>query len=262
MMSPKERCKDIRDRFYPMDERIAEVFFRRVMALGGAERDMAEIGCGREPGFLRRMASGYRFLYGFDPEVPAPSQQGNIRIAPGFAEKLELEDESVDVLTSIDVVEHLPDPRKAFAEFMRVLRPGGRILLITPNKFHPPLFAARMLSHRTRQHLNSLMTGTKDVDTFPTFYRLNSVSAFKPLARDLGLNVIKAEYISNHPQYLMFSRLCYRMGVAVERHLLGLSAFAFLRQYIFAELEKTPTVPTTEKKRPAEGRVAKQDVTR
>jgi SAM-dependent methyltransferase len=261
-MSPKERCQDIRDRFYPLDKRPAEMFFQRVKALGGAERDIAEIGCGRESGFLRRLASSYRFLYGFDPEITAPSQQGNIRLAPGFAEHLELEDESVDVLTSVDVVEHLPNPRKAFVEFMRVLRPGGRILLITPNKFHPPLFAARLLSHRTRQRLNSLVTGTRDEDTFPTYYGLNSVGDCKLLARELGLNVIKAEYISNHPQYLMFSRLCYRIGVTVERSLLGLTAFAPLRQYIFAELEKVPAIAANAKSRPAENRAVKQDVAR
>jgi len=237
-MTPKERCKDIRDRFYPLDKGPGEMFFQRVKALGSAESDIAEIGCGRESGFLRRLASNYRFLYGFDPEITTPSQQGNIRLAPGFAEHLELGNESVDVLTSMDVIEHLADPRKAFVEFMRVLRPGGRILLITPNKFHPPLFAARLLSHRTRQRLNSFVTGTKDEDTFPTYYALNSVPACELLARDLGLNVIKAEYVSNHPQYLMFSRLSYRMGVALERGLLGLPAFAPLRQYIFAELEK------------------------
>jgi len=261
-MTPKERCKDIRDRFYPMEERFAEVFFRRVMALGGAERDLAEIGCGREPRFLRRLSSGYRHLHGFDPEVPETSQQGNIRIAPGFAEKLELADESVDVLTSIDVVEHLPDPQKAFAEFMRVLRPGGRILLLTPNKFHPPLFAARLLSHRTRQRLNAFLTGTKDEDTFRTFYRLNSTSAFYPLARDMGLKVIKAEYISNHPQYLMFSRPIYRMGVTVERHLLGLSAFAPLRQYILAELQKAPAAQDKGKDRLVDNHSSARDVAR
>jgi SAM-dependent methyltransferase len=252
MISPKQRCKDIRDRFYPMEERPGEILFRRVKELGGSERDLLEVGCGRVPGFLRQAASSYRSLYGFDPEITASSQDGNIRIAPGFAEHLELEDQSVDVLTSTDVVEHLPDPRKAFAEFMRVLRPGGRILVITPNKTHPPLFAARLLSHRARQTLNGWVTGTKSEDTFPTFYRLNAVPDFKRLASDLGLKVIRAEYISNHPQYLMFSRVCYRIGVTLERRLLRMQSLAFLRQYIFAELEKPQSMETPAKNRLAQ----------
>jgi SAM-dependent methyltransferase len=237
-MTPKQRCKDIRDRFYPFEERPGELFFQRVMALGRPGNDLAEIGCGRVPGFLRRVAPGFRSLYGFDPEISEPSQEGNIRIAPGFAEHLDLPNESVDVVVSTDVVEHLSDPPRAFSEFIRVLRPGGRILTMTPNKFHPPLLAATWMNHRTRQRLNSLVTGTQSEDTFRTFYRLNSVPAFKLLAQDLRVKLIKAEYVSNHPQYLMFSRLCYRLGIAFERSLLRMRALSFLRQYIVAELEK------------------------
>src|SRR5690348_2545385 len=114
-MNPKQRCKDIRDRFYPMQERPAELFHQRVMALSGADKDLAEIGCGRVPGFLRRISGGFRLLYGFDPEIPAPSQDGNIRLAQGFAERLQLPDASVDAVISTDVVEHLADPPKAFS---------------------------------------------------------------------------------------------------------------------------------------------------
>lgn len=238
MPTPKERCQDIRDRFYPYDDRPGEFFFRRVSALGGPDSDLVEVGCGREPGFLRRVAPAFRLLYGFDPEITAPAQENGIRLAPGFAEHLDLGDRSVNVVTSANVVEHLPDPCRAFTEFKRVLRPGGRILVHTPNMLHPPLLLARPLPHRARQYLNRLTTGTRSEDTFPTFYRANTLSTIHRLARDLGLKVVSLQYVSNHPQYLMFSRFCYRVGVTIERSLLNTRALAFLRQYIFAELEK------------------------
>ena len=40
---------------------------------------------------------------------------------------------SFDVVTLLDVFEHLPDPRAELAELFRVLRPGGTLLLDTPN---------------------------------------------------------------------------------------------------------------------------------
>jgi len=238
MPTPKQRCKDIRDRFYPEDDRPAEVFFRRAMALGRPDVDLVEVGCGRTGGFLQRLAPHFRRVYGFDPEVPSVSQEGNIQLSPGFAEHLDLPDASVDVVISIDVVEHLDDPKTSFSEFLRVLRPGGRILLITPNKMHPPLLAARLLSHRTRQVVNGWTTGTHADDTFRTFYRLNSAAAFKALARALAMKVISVDYVSNHPEYLMFSRLSYRIGVSLERAMLSKPSFAFLRQLIFADLQK------------------------
>jgi ubiquinone/menaquinone biosynthesis C-methylase UbiE len=45
------------------------------------------------------------------------------------AENLPYEDESFDLITAHAVVHHLPDPRLAFAEMLRVLRPGGALLI-------------------------------------------------------------------------------------------------------------------------------------
>lgn len=48
----------------------------------------------------------------------------------GVAEDLPLGDASVDVVRCERVLQHLPDPGAAVAEFARVLRPGGRIALV------------------------------------------------------------------------------------------------------------------------------------
>src|SRR5947207_8645204 len=48
----------------------------------------------------------------------------------------EIEDASVDVVTTRSVLIYIADKRAAFAEFGRVLRPGGRISLFEPiNRF-------------------------------------------------------------------------------------------------------------------------------
>jgi 2-polyprenyl-3-methyl-5-hydroxy-6-metoxy-1,4-benzoquinol methylase len=47
---------------------------------------------------------------------------------------LPLEDRTVDAVISTEVVEHLENPRAVFREFGRLLRPGGSLLLTTPNQ--------------------------------------------------------------------------------------------------------------------------------
>ena len=48
----------------------------------------------------------------------------------------EIEDESIDVVTTRSVLIYVKDKERAFAEFHRVLRPGGRISLFEPiNRF-------------------------------------------------------------------------------------------------------------------------------
>ncbi|HEX8474149.1 MAG TPA: class I SAM-dependent methyltransferase [Pyrinomonadaceae bacterium] len=42
-------------------------------------------------------------------------------------------DASFDTVVSCETIEHVPDPRRALHELARVLRPGGRLFLTTPN---------------------------------------------------------------------------------------------------------------------------------
>jgi 2-polyprenyl-3-methyl-5-hydroxy-6-metoxy-1,4-benzoquinol methylase len=43
-------------------------------------------------------------------------------------------DASFDAIISTEVIEHLENPRAVFRELSRLLRPGGRLLLTTPNQ--------------------------------------------------------------------------------------------------------------------------------
>ncbi|MHC4481732.1 MAG: class I SAM-dependent methyltransferase [Planctomycetota bacterium] len=49
---------------------------------------------------------------------------------------LPCEDGALDALTCTEVIEHLEDPFKAVREFNRVLKPGGLLVLTTPNYSH------------------------------------------------------------------------------------------------------------------------------
>ncbi len=46
-------------------------------------------------------------------------------------------DASFDVIESMDVIEHVGDPAAYLADLVRVLAPGGIILLVTPNRLWP-----------------------------------------------------------------------------------------------------------------------------
>ena len=50
----------------------------------------------------------------------------------GLAEKLPFADKSFDVVTALDVVEHLDDDVAGLTEMFRVLKPGGKTLIFVP----------------------------------------------------------------------------------------------------------------------------------
>jgi SAM-dependent methyltransferase len=62
-------------------------------------------------------------------------------IAPGIVnaagESLPFPSESFDAILSHEVLEHVQDDRAALREMLRILRPGGRILLFVPNRGYP-----------------------------------------------------------------------------------------------------------------------------
>jgi SAM-dependent methyltransferase len=60
-----------------------------------------------------------------------------LRVA--VAEALPFADASFDVVTFVDVIEHVRDARAAVRETARVLRPGGTLYLFGPNRLSPAL---------------------------------------------------------------------------------------------------------------------------
>jgi SAM-dependent methyltransferase len=59
---------------------------------------------------------------------------GDVRWVVAGALPLPFADESFDAVFAGELIEHLPDPARGLAEFRRVLRPGGRLILTTPNR--------------------------------------------------------------------------------------------------------------------------------
>jgi SAM-dependent methyltransferase len=58
---------------------------------------------------------------------------GHFRLIEGFGEAIPLPDASVDLVVSLQVLEHVNNPRQVLAEAWRVLRPGGHFYLACEN---------------------------------------------------------------------------------------------------------------------------------
>jgi ArsR family transcriptional regulator len=54
----------------------------------------------------------------------------NIELRKGALEALPIDDNALDAATMMLVLHHLPSPAAAMAEAARVLRPGGRLLIV------------------------------------------------------------------------------------------------------------------------------------
>jgi 2-polyprenyl-3-methyl-5-hydroxy-6-metoxy-1,4-benzoquinol methylase len=97
--------------------------------------DLLDFGSGT--GFLTRELKGTkRFATITAADLmprPASLDENIAWIAADLNERLPYDGASFDVIVSAEVIEHLENPRFVAREMFRLLRPGGALLLTTPN---------------------------------------------------------------------------------------------------------------------------------
>ncbi len=102
----------------------------RLLPLRPGQR-VLEVGCGA--GHLtRRLAERGIDIIGVDANPQASEIAGSDRVVTMRAETLEFEDDSFDALLSVHAIEHIPSLNEAMTDMARVLKPGGRALLVYP----------------------------------------------------------------------------------------------------------------------------------
>ena len=62
------------------------------------------------------------------------NQQSNVSFIQGDATEMAFADSIFDAVTLFDVLEHIPDDRRVAKEVLRVVRPGGWIIVSVPTK--------------------------------------------------------------------------------------------------------------------------------
>lgn len=101
-----------------------------------------EVACGRG-GFVRELARAGAHVTGCDfssaalraasTKLRAADVPPSTTLIQGDAQNLPFADNAFDLVVSCETIEHLPDVESAMDGIYRVTRPGGKLLLTTPN---------------------------------------------------------------------------------------------------------------------------------
>jgi len=139
---------------------------RRLCAMGGPATGgrALEIGCGRGVGveiILDQFAAASVDAFDLDPRMIERARKrlgamrDRVRLSVGDATRIEAPTATYDAVFDFGIIHHIPDWRKALAEVLRVLRPGGRFYAeeILADWIMRPIWR-RLLDHPTEDRFD------------------------------------------------------------------------------------------------------------
>lgn len=165
-VEPVERFEQDRLR----DELVEAEHLARYHWAANAVRDLdvLDLGCGTGYGCaLLVETGGARRCLGVDIAQEAVNQateryghQDQLQFSVADAAALPFDDDSFDVVTCFETIEHLEEQQRAVAEARRVLRPGGMLLLSSPNRGEYPPGNPFHVRELTADELEQMLTGS------------------------------------------------------------------------------------------------------
>ena len=128
-----------------------------IESLYPSKGDLLDIGCGA--GFFLNSAKerGWN-CHGLEilPEYIKYAKENfaleNIRFE-SLDEPLTYDENTFDVITLWDLIEHLRNPLKSLKQINRVMKPGGLLVIWTPNVKNAIVLKEKWLGYKTLQHL-------------------------------------------------------------------------------------------------------------
>ena len=195
------------------------VLYREAVSRHVAPGDrVLDLGCGHA-GWLASELTCAALTVGADPDLDALRRNASLRDrVAAVGERLPFANRAFDVVVSAWVFEHLVDPRLAIDEFHRVLKPGGRLVFLTPNAWNYNVWLIRLVPNRLHRFFTRRLYRRQYRDTYPVRYRLNSARRIEAAMQRAGFRCLEFQ-LNGDPTYLGLNRPLFAVTRALERML-------------------------------------------
>jgi len=141
-------------------EQLSTRRLRKMLALLGKppqEVQLLDVGCSSGAFLMTARKMGFD-VQGVEASARASetARLAGLKVFTGVLESARFPDASFDAATLIELIEHLRDPRVLLTECRRILKPGGVLLISTPNAAS---WTARVMGRRWHGFSLSVMGG-------------------------------------------------------------------------------------------------------
>jgi SAM-dependent methyltransferase len=198
---------------------------------------LLDAGCGSSTPVLKNFIGKAGKLIGVDMEERA-NDLNEIEYLVGDIAAINVPDETVDLIISRAVLEHVLDPDAVFSEVQRILKPGGSFIFLAPNLYDYASIISLIVPNRFHQYLVSKSEGRKPEEVFPAYYKANTHAAVKKLCEKNGLEIVDFQWLGQYPSYFMFSSVLFMLGTYYEKLVSRFDCLRFLRGWIFVHIKK------------------------
>jgi SAM-dependent methyltransferase len=238
----------LKDRIDPQREYTQLTYARLIDSVFRPETRWLDAGGGHQilevtaPDMELAMVRQVKLAVTCDRVVDAIAKHRSIRVRVGATlDRLPFRAESLDLITLNNVAEHLEHPREVLREFARVLTPGGRVIIHTPNVSSYAVRIAeagrRVLPEPLVMKLIRYMDFREEEDVFPTFYRVNTEGDLRASAEDARLSCEKLQFACARPLFYFVAPLC-AVELAASRAMMRVGAERFAASVMLGVFQK------------------------
>lgn len=190
---------------------------KRIQERLGKKGKLLDVGCALGDCLLEAKKLGWKEAEGLEVADYAYKFAKNrkLNVHKGILEKAKFKENSFDVVTYQDVIEHIPDPIDELKKVKKILKKGGIVFLVTPDirgLWHR--FLGRLWYHyKPGEHIMYFSqdtlakalkkAGFKDIETRRTYhvlsveYVLNRLRYYSPLIFETLLKLVRKTPIKN-----------------------------------------------------------------
>lgn len=225
-------------RWYPRFVTGGQLYARALLTLSRPEMRVLDAGAGTG-GYIHLLKGRVKTIIGVDEHAESLQKNTTVdeRLIADLA-AIPLPGQSIDLITAEFVFEHLENPSAVFQEWHRLLRPGGKIIALTPNSWNPIMLISRMTPLWFHAKMKRRLL-KKPEHVHRTYYRANTVKQIQRLSATANLSVSYIRRAGN-PEYLAVHPVTAIPSILLER-LQNLPGLRWMQMYLVVEIQRQTT---------------------